>query len=35
MFIAVFGARRPSTSEVADKSKFLQVQGQGQAQDQA
>jgi hypothetical protein len=27
MFIAVFGARRrPSTSEVAEKSKFLQAQ---------
>ncbi len=36
MFIAVFGARRrPSTSEVAEKSKFLQVQGQAQEQDQA
>jgi SagB-type dehydrogenase family enzyme len=33
MFIAVFGARRrPSTSEVAEKSKFLQVQGQPQEQ---
>jgi SagB-type dehydrogenase family enzyme len=32
MFIAVFGARRrPSTSEVADKSRFLQAQGQEQA----
>jgi SagB-type dehydrogenase family enzyme len=32
MFIAVFGARRrPSTSEVADKSRFLQPQGQEQA----
>jgi SagB-type dehydrogenase family enzyme len=31
MFIAVFGARRrPSTSEVAGKSKFLQAQGQAQ-----
>ncbi len=36
MFIAVFGARRrPSTSEVAQKSTFLQVQGQGHGQDQA
>ncbi|MCC2629867.1 MAG: uncharacterized protein K0S14_3517 [Thermomicrobiales bacterium] len=35
MFIAVFGARRrPSTSEVAEKSTFLQGSGQGQAQDQ-
>jgi SagB-type dehydrogenase family enzyme len=33
MFIAVFGARRrPSTSEVAQKSKFLQGQGHDQAQ---
>jgi hypothetical protein len=33
MFIAVFGARRrPSTSEVAEKSKFLQGQAQSQAQ---
>jgi len=33
MFIAVFGARRrPSTSEVAEKSKFLQGHGQDQAQ---
>jgi nitroreductase len=32
MFIAVFGARRrSSTSEVADKSRFLQAQGQAQA----
>jgi SagB-type dehydrogenase family enzyme len=36
MFIAVFGTRRrPSTSEVAAKSKFLQGQGRGQGQDQA
>jgi hypothetical protein len=33
MFVAVFGARRrPSTSEVAEKSKFLHLQGQGQSQ---
>ena len=32
MFIAVFGARRrPSTSEVAEKSRFLQGQIQAQA----
>ena len=32
MFIAVFGVRRrSSTSEVADKSRFLQAQGQAQA----
>src|SRR5215204_2521821 len=32
MFVAVFGnRRRPSTSEVAEKSKFLQGQGQAQA----
>jgi SagB-type dehydrogenase family enzyme len=36
MFIAVFGARRrPSTSEVAAKSRFLQGQGQGQDRAQA
>ena len=36
MFIAVFGARRrPSTSEVAKKSPFLQGQGQAQGQAQA
>jgi hypothetical protein len=33
MFIAVFGARRrPSTSEVDEKSRFLQGQGQDRAQ---
>jgi hypothetical protein len=32
MFIAVFGARRrPSTAEVAEKSRFLQGQAQADA----